>query len=68
MGGEVRRKHCGVFLRLCQDEVEQRDPITIEVKVVPRWLSGKKKKKKKNQPANAGDAGSIPGSGRFPGE
>ena len=42
--GEVRRKHCGIFLRLCQDEVEQRDPITIEVKVVPRWLSGEKKR------------------------
>ena len=42
MCGEVRRKHCGIFLRLCQDEVEQRDPITIEVKVVPRWLSVKK--------------------------
>ena len=32
---------------------------------LPRWLSGKKKKK--NQPANAGDEGLIPGSGRSPG-
>ena len=34
---------------------------------LPRWLSGKKK----NPPASAGDArdgGSIPGSGRSPGE
>ena len=30
---------------------------------LPWWLSGKK-----NLPANAGDAGSIPGSGRYPGE
>ena len=29
----------------------------------PRWLSGKK-----NPPVSAGDAGLIPGSGRFPGE
>ena len=29
---------------------------------IPRWLSGKK-----NLPANAGDKGSIPGSGRCPG-
>ena len=28
----------------------------------------KKKKKKKNLPANAGDVGLIPGSGRSPGE
>ena len=28
----------------------------------------KKKKKKKNLPASAGDAGLIPGSGRSPGE
>ena len=28
----------------------------------------KKKKKKKNLPAKAGDVGSIPGSGRFPGD
>ena len=31
------------------------------------WFSGKKKKKK-NPPANAGDAGLISGSGRSPGE
>ena len=31
---------------------------------LPRWLSGKKK----NLPANAGDTGLIPGSGRSPGE
>ena len=30
---------------------------------LPRWISGKK-----NPPASAGDMGSIPGSGRFPGE
>ena len=37
---------------------------------LPRRLSGKKKKKKKNQPANAEgarDTGSVPGSGRYPG-
>ena len=37
---------------------------------LPRWLNGKKKKKK-NPPANAGAAGdmcSIPGLGRSPGE
>ena len=37
----------------------------------PGGASGKKKKKKKTRPANAGDirdAGSIPGSGRSPGE
>ena len=34
---------------------------------LPCWLSGKKKKKK-NLPAKAGDVGSIPGSGRFPGD
>ena len=33
---------------------------------LPRWLSGKKEKKK-NPPANAGDTGVIPGSGRSPG-
>ena len=32
---------------------------------LPRWLSGKKKK---NPSVNAGDTGSIPGSGRSPGE
>ena len=32
---------------------------------LPWWLSGLKKKKE-NLPANAGDVGSIPGSGRFP--
>ena len=32
---------------------------------LPRWLSGKKKK---NPSANAGPMGSIPGSGRSPGE
>ena len=32
---------------------------------LPRWLSGLKKKK--NLPANAGDAASIPGLGRSPG-
>ena len=31
---------------------------------LPWWLSGKKK----NLPVNAGDMGSIPGSGRSPGE
>jgi len=30
---------------------------------LPRWLSGKK-----NPSANAGDTGSVPGSGRSPGE
>ena len=35
---------------------------------LPRWLSGKKKKKKKNSPANAGDLGYILESGRSPGE
>ena len=33
---------------------------------LPRWLNGKKKKKK-NLPANAGNAGSIHGSRRSPG-
>ena len=33
---------------------------------LPRWSSGKKKKKK-NLPANAGETGLIPGSGRSPG-
>ena len=30
----------------------------------PRWLSGKNKTKQKNPPANAGDTGFIPESGR----
>ena len=38
---------------------------------LPGGMVGKKKKKKKNLPANSGnvkDVGSIPGSGRVPGE
>ena len=38
---------------------------------LPRWLSGKKKKKKKSLPAYAEaarDAGLIPGSGKSPGD
>ena len=31
---------------------------------IPRWLSGLKRKKKKNLPASARDAGLIPGLGR----
>ena len=37
---------------------------------LPRWFSGKKKKKKKNLPASAEaarDSGSTPASGRSPG-
>ena len=63
MCGEVRKKYCGIFLRLRQDEVGQRDLITIKHRG-----QGSVVKKKKNQPASAGDAGSIPGSGRSPGE
>jgi len=33
---------------------------------LPWWLSGKKKKKKKNLPANAGDTGLSPDLGRSP--
>ena len=36
---------------------------TMKIHGFSRWLSGKKK----NPPANAGDASLIPGSGRFPG-
>ena len=35
---------------------------------LPSWLSGKKKKEKKNPPANAGDLSVILVSGRSPGE
>ena len=41
------------------------------IKGLPRWLSGKKRKKKnktKNLPANAGDLGSVPGLERSLGE
>ena len=46
MCGEVRKKHCGIFLRLCQDEVGQRDPITIKHRgqngsQVAQWLKKK---------------------------
>ena len=43
---------------------------TMKLSELPRWLSGKKKKKK-NLPACAGDAGDsglIPGLGRYPRE
>ena len=46
MCGEVRKKHCGIFLRLCQDEVGQGDPITIKHRgqngsQVAQWLKKK---------------------------
>ena len=37
--------------------------VCMDVYGLPWWLSGVK-----NPPANARDAGSIPGSGRYPGE
>ena len=41
---------------------------TMKLSELPRWLNGKKKKKKKNLPANVGDSGLIPRLGRSPGE
>ena len=40
---------------------------TMKLSELPRWLNGKKKKKK-NLPANVGDSGLIPRLGRSPGE
>ena len=46
MCGEVRKKYCGIFLRLRQDEVGQRDLITIK----HRGQGSVVKKKKINLP------------------
>ena len=49
-----------------QEVIEDLNTLSYKIMRLPRWISGKKKKKK--SPCQAGDVGLILGLGRSPGE